>query len=46
MVPVVLRPLEEDGVVCFVEDGDGFGFKEDVAAFVAQWADTKEGVFE
>jgi hypothetical protein len=38
--------LGEDGVVCFIEDGDGFSFEEDAAAFVAEWADTKEGVFE
>ena len=39
-------PLEEDGVICFIDDGDGFSVKEDVAAFVAEWDDTKEGVFE
>ena len=39
-------PLEEDRVVSFIEDGDGLSFEEDAAAFVTEWDDTKEGVFE
>jgi hypothetical protein len=33
--------MEENGVVFFIKDGDGFSVKEEVAAFVAEWATPK-----
>ena len=39
-------PLEKDGVVGLVEDGDRVCVKEDAAAMVAEFADTNEVVFE
>jgi hypothetical protein len=38
--------LEQDGVVLFVEDGDGVSVEEDTASVVAEFADTKQVVFE
>ncbi len=39
-------PLEKDGVVGFVEDGDCVCVKEDAAAVVAEFADADKVVFE
>ena len=39
-------PLEQDGVVLFVEDGDGVGVEEDAASVVAELADSKQVVLE
>ncbi len=39
-------PLEQDGVVVLVEDGDSIGIEEYSAAIVAELAHSKQVVFE